>query len=279
MFPPYGSTAVRPAWTDLPPPLRAAIEHRLGAPVTAAAGAGGGFTDGFASTLTTSTGLSVFVKAAAVGTPLADWYAREAAITAALPVGVPAPRLRWTRPAAGHVVVCLDAVAGRTPALPWHPADLTAALSAWATAAQLLRHPPGALLAVGLPTLADLARDELSWWTEIVAGREPLPPIPAPAASRIPELAALERLLWSCPADRVVHGDLRLDNIIIDGAGAAWICDWTWPCRGPAWFDTASLLVTADASGLDADTLFAAHPTAAGAPPDALDATLAAFGL
>ncbi len=89
--------------------------------------------------------------------------------------------------------------------------------------------------------------------------------------------AALERALWSYPDETVTHGDLRLDNIVIDDAGAAWLCDWAWPCRGPAGVDTASLLVTARASGLDADTLFATHPTAATADSDALDAALAAL--
>ena len=303
MFPPYGSTAVRPAWPDLPAPLRAAIEARLGAEVAAATTAGGGFTSGFAAVVSTSAGHRAFVKAAPAGTPQAGWYAREAAITAALPTGVPAPRLRWADTAAGHVILCLDAVDGDVPALPWRPADLTAALTAWADAAELLRDPPPALLAVGVPALADLARDALSWWTEIAAGREPLPdlsrdtphqlthaaagrpPLPrlpddrlaAVARTRVGELGALERKLWSYRDDRVTHGDLRVDNIVLDGAGKAWLCDWTWPCRGPAWFDTASLLVTARASGLDADALFAAHPTAAGAPPNALDAALAAL--
>jgi Phosphotransferase enzyme family len=274
-FPPYGATAVRPAWADLPFLLRAAVQDRLGAPVTAAASAGGGFTDGFASVLTTSAGDRVFVKAASAGTALADWYAREAAITAALPAGVPAPRPRWTLMAAGHVVLCLDAVDGHVPRLPWRPAELDAAQRAWGVSAGLLRHPPDELR--GLPSLADLAREDLSWWTEMAAGREPLPPVPGFAAGRVRELAALERLLWAYPGTGVIHGDLRLDNIVIDGAGAAWICDWTWPCRGPAWFDTATLLVTAHASGLDADALFAAHPTAADAPADALDAALAAL--
>jgi hypothetical protein len=66
-----------------------------------------------------------------------------------------------------------------------------------------------------------------------------------------------------------------VDNVIIDRSGQGWICDWNWLCVGPPWFDTVMLLITAYASGLDADALFAAHPTAADAPPEALDATLA----
>jgi len=75
----------------------------------------------------------------------------------------------------------------------------------------------------------------------------------------------------------LTHGDLRLDNVLIDRSGRAWLCDWSQVCRGPAWFDTVSLLITAYASGLDASALFAAHPTAAEASPEALDAALAAL--
>jgi hypothetical protein len=97
---PYGATAVRPDWEDLPTAVRAAIAGRLG-PVASATSAGGGFTRAFAAVLQTVAGHSVFVKAAPITDPTADWYAREAAITAALPAGVPAPRPRWTLREAG----------------------------------------------------------------------------------------------------------------------------------------------------------------------------------
>ncbi|WFE29802.1 phosphotransferase [Solwaraspora sp. WMMD791] len=282
----YDATAVRPTWADLPADLRAAISGRLGSPVAWATSAGGGFTRGFAAVCTTAAGERVFVKAASLVQQrhLSDWYAREAALTAELPPAVPAARPRWTLTTAGHFVLCLDAVDGRMPALPWVPEELNAALSAWAGAAAALRHPPEGLVRVGLPRLADLARADLAWWQEIAAGREAVP-LPADGGDAhrlvrryLAELAAIEaRLPDLVVDDAVIHGDLRLDNILIDRAGTAWICDWTWLCHGPAWFDTASLLVTAYASGLDADAVFAAHPTSADAPPGGLDAALAAL--
>lgn len=276
----YRRTAVRPDWADLPDDLRAAVTARLGAPVRRASTAGGGFTRGFAAVLELAGGDRVFVKAAALATQpeLTQWYAREAAVTAALPATVPAARLRWTLTCAGYFVICFDAVDGRMPALPWRPAELDAALRAWATAAAALREPPAALTAIGLPGLPDVVRADLSWWTEVHAGREELPPAPGYARDRLPDLLALERALPAFGGGPgVIHCDLRLDNVLVDAHGSAWICDWNWLCHGPAWFDTASLLVTAYASGLDADALFAGHPTARGAPPDALDASLAAL--
>ncbi|MFK3984010.1 phosphotransferase [Micromonospora sp. NPDC050397] len=278
---PYGATAVRPDWADLPAELRAAIAARLGARVSWATTAGGGFTNGFAGVLGTTAGDRVFVKAASLADQrhLSDWYARETAIVAALPPGLPVARPRWTLTTAGHFVICLDAIDGRTPALPWHPAELSATLDAYARVARALREPPEALVALGPPQLADLLRADLSWWREIVDGYEPVPAgVPASLRGRLPELASLEGLLPGyAHGTGLIHCDLRLDNVLIDRSGAAWICDWNWLCFGPAWFDLAGLLVTAYASGLDADRAFATHPATRDAPADGLDAALAAL--
>jgi aminoglycoside phosphotransferase (APT) family kinase protein len=277
---PYAATAVRPSWADLPADLRAAISARLGSQVTWATTAGGGFTRGFAAVLDTADGQRVFVKAASLSTQrhLTDWYAREVAVTAALPPSVPAARPLWTLTAAGHYAVCLEAIDGHMPALPWRPAELDAALTAWAVAAEALREPPAELVAVGLPALSDLIRVDLSWWREITAGREAMPPAPPWVEKQLDELVALEAALPEyVRSDSVTHCDLRIDNVLVDAAGTARLCDWTWICFGPAWFDTASLLITAYASGLDADALFAAHATTRDAPADGLDAALTAL--
>ncbi|SCE97519.1 Phosphotransferase enzyme family protein [Micromonospora coriariae] len=278
---PYHASALRPSWPALPAALRAAIADRLGAPVVTARVAGAGFTRGFAAVLATADGGRAFVKAAsAVEQPhLVDSYAREAAILDRLPAGLPAPRPRWTRYEAGWFVLCTDAVDGHTPRLPWAPAELDATLTGYAEIAAALADPPAGLAALGLPDLADLARSDILWWEEVAAGREPPPALPEPVRGRLPELVALESRLpgYAAGATGLTHGDLRVDNILIDADGRAWFCDWTWACHGPAWFDLAGLLLTAYASGLDADRIFAAHPVAAGAPPDALDATLAAL--
>ena len=277
---PYGATALRPAWTELSAALRTAIGARLGSEVVSATTAGGGFTRGFAGVLETAAGRRYFVKAASLEHErhLADWQYQEVAITGALPRAVPAARPLWSLTAAGYYVTCLDAVDGTVPRLPWSPAELDAALDAWATAAAALAEPPAELAGMHLPSLPDLLRHELSWWAEITAGREPAPPLPAFAAGRLGELVTLERLAPGYGGgDGVIHGDLRLDNIMIDGTGHAWICDWTWCCRGAPFFDTATLLVTAYASGEDADRLFSAHPTGRGIAAEALDAVLASL--
>ncbi|MET8371970.1 phosphotransferase family protein [Micromonospora profundi] len=279
--PPPHAGVPRPSWSALPAALRYAIAGRLGAAVLAARVASAGFSGGFAAVLDTADGGRVFVKAAAsVGQAhLVDSYAREAAILDRLPVGLPAPRLRWTLYDAGWFVLCTDAVDGHNPRRPWTPAEMEATLAGYAEVAVALADPPAALTALGLPHLADLARSDILWWEEVAAGREPAPALPVAARGRLPDLVELESHLprYAAGATGLIHGDLRGDNVLVDGEGRAWFCDWTWACSGPAWFDVAGLLLSAYADGLDADRLFAAHPTTADAPPDALDATLAAL--
>ncbi|MEU4570073.1 phosphotransferase [Micromonospora sp. NPDC023956] len=279
----YAVTAERPSWEELPAGLRGAVSARLGVPVRSVRVMSAGFTRGFAGVLETADGGRVFVKAASRSDQpdLAAWYAREVAVLDRLPTGLPVPRPRWTLDAAGWFAVGLTAVDGRVPELPWSAADLGATLAGYAEIAAALATAPADLLAVGLPRLADLAWEDLTWWREVATGREPRPG-PAPTVGGwetiLPELVRLESLLPGYAlTDGLAHGDLRLDNVLIDRSGRAWFCDWTWLCRGPAWFDLAGLLITAYGSGLDADALFAGHPVAAGAPPDALDAALAAL--
>ncbi|BCL13389.1 hypothetical protein GCM10017556_11280 [Micromonospora sagamiensis] len=275
----YATTAERPSWAELPAGLRGAVAARLGAPVRSVRVASAGFTRGFAGVLETADGGRVFVKAASAADQphLVAWYGRETAILDRLPAGLPVPRPRWTLEAAGWFAVGLTAVDGRVPELPWTAADLTATLAGYAEVAAALADRPADLVAVGLPHLADLARDDLAWWREVAAGREPRP-APGGWEEVLPELVRLESLLPGYAlTGGLTHGDLRLDNVLIDHSGRAWFCDWTWLCQGPAWFDLAGLLLTAYGSGLDADALFADQPAAAGAPPDALDAALAAL--
>ncbi|RIV35634.1 aminoglycoside phosphotransferase family protein [Micromonospora radicis] len=278
---PYHATAQRPGWAALPAAVRDTLSARLGADVVEARSTGAGFTRGFAAVLRTADGGKAFVKAAAHAEQphLVDWYAREAAILARLPAGLPVPRLRWTLWQDGWYALCLEPVDGRPPRLPWRPAELDATLAGYADVAAALTDPPADLVAVGLPHLADLARDDILWWGEVAAGREPVPPLPVPVAGRLADLVALESRLpgYAAAAPGLTHGDLRGDNVLIDSAGSAWFCDWTWLCHGPAWFDLAGLLIAGYASGLDVDARFAAHPAAADAPPDALDVTLAAL--
>jgi hypothetical protein len=272
----YGATAVRPDWPDLPKSLRKAISARLGAPVATARIAGGGFTRAFAAVLTTSAGLSAFVKAASLQDLNSRSYAREASITALLPSAIEAARPLWTMVHSGWYVLCLEAIDGHQPALPWNPDELAAALAAWSAASEALANPGTDLLALGVPLLPDVLRTEMSWWSEIAGGREAMPGTARDtvAPARLDELASLERALPELAAGvGMTHGDLRIDNVLIGRDRRARLCDWTWPCRGVPWFDIVTLLVSAYASGLDADAYLADWA----APAEGVDGALAAL--
>lgn len=266
---PYDRTSRRPAWSALPPSLRSAIAERLGSPVVQAQVTGTGFTAGFAAVLTTSSAGRLFIKAAPLDEPASEWYAREAAFTSVLPSLVPTKPLLWSEKLDGFFVLCLEAIDGaRVPGLPWDPSELSAALSALAAAHAALASPPPQLLALE-PTpwgaVIDGALDK--WRTD---------PPPHKHATLLAELEArFDELTRS--SRQLLHCDLRLDNIVLDCDGKAWICDWNFLSYGPSWFDTLTLLLSAEASGFDPDALFWAHPTAADATPESLDCALAAL--
>lgn len=266
---PYDRTSLRPTWTSLPEAFRHALRERLGSPVTSVRITGTGFTNGFAALLTTGDGERLFVKAAPEDQPVAGWYAREAAITSALPSGVPSARPLWSERLAGFFVLCLEAIDGaRVPSLPWDPAELDAALDALVVAGEALSSPPAALL--------DLEPDP---WGSVVDGTLDKWRTCPPDHPRAELLTTLESHFDQATrdSDTLMHCDLRLDNIMLDAAGKAWICDWNFLCFGPPWLDTVTLLLSAEASGLDPDALFWAHPTSARVTPELLDGGLAAM--
>lgn len=266
---PYGATALRPHWPDLPEPIRARIEERLGDVVVAVASQGSGFTHGFASRLVYGRGRRAFVKAASDQTSpvIADCYRAEARVVPTLPAGVPAPALRWTIEEAGWVVLCFDDVPGRPPRRPWEPNELTAVLTALTPMSEALTPGPPALV---VPDARDWLVADFGYWRDLADSAEP------GDSERVADLAVLEAAaLDAIDGTSVIHCDLRDDNVIVGDDGKVWVCDWNWPSRGAPWVDLLTLLLSAAGDGYDADALFAAHPLGADVDPDALDAVLA----
>ncbi|MGI9009523.1 MAG: hypothetical protein ACR2FU_25595 [Streptosporangiaceae bacterium] len=82
-------------WQQLPPEIKAELERLAAGTVVGAASCAGGFSPGMASRLTLAGGRRVFAKAMdAVAWPdQAVMHRAEAAVSGALPAGVPVPRL------------------------------------------------------------------------------------------------------------------------------------------------------------------------------------------
>ncbi|MEU4155231.1 phosphotransferase [Actinoplanes sp. NPDC026670] len=253
-------------WSDIPDSLRSRAEAAVATPLREVASAPGGFTPGVASAVAGTSGERFFVKAIARHTSeVAGSYLREALLAEALPPQVPSPRLLWWHDDGVWIVMLFEYVEGRTPQI----ADLDPVLAAVAA----LGATPGPS---GLPRLVDeYAEDFVSWravdsWDAIVGG------YPELAAASLDALAAREKR-WSQVADgtALVHGDLRLDNMIRAG-DRVWIVDWPNACTGAAWFDLLLMTPSLAMHGVDVETLIGEHPLTAGVDRDDLDTVLVA---
>lgn len=263
---PAGRTARRLEWQFLPPNLRSYIERKCGSPVVDAQSQGSGFTAGFASVLTCEDGSRHFVKAASVKAQrvAAVSYREEARKLVALPEGVPAPRLRWSLDD-DWVVLGLEVVEGRSPARPWRASELDACLDALADIAARLTPPPRGL---ALDTVEAELAELVGAWHHVRATQPDLPHLEE-AASLAAGFAEVTR------GDTLVHTDVRDDNLLLDGAGSVWVCDWNWPVVGAAWLDSFMLLIGPRGDGVDVESVIASRPLLRDVPADHLDRVLA----
>ncbi|MFF2082602.1 phosphotransferase [Nocardia sp. NPDC058176] len=248
-----GNTAVRPDWLDVPEPVRAAIEHRLGTTVRSARTPQGGFTSGLAARLLLGDGRRVFVKAIEATEPLAASYRSEAAAVAGLPAATPSPALLFAGAFAGWVALVFEDVPGRHPR--FDRPDEWAAVSA--TVDQLGRLPISDL---SLTPFAECFGPALAYWT-VFAEHGPPPGLSRWACSRLDILADYEtRWLAAAEGTALVHTDLRPDNMIRAADGTVLVVDWASPCRGARWIDLACLVPSLLVAGVDPGPILAEHP-------------------
>lgn len=267
---PHGKTAQRLEWGFLPPNLRAWIERKCGSTVVSAISQTGGFTPGFASVLVCEDGSRHFVKAASVKAQrmFADSYREEARKLGALPPAVPAPRLLWFLDD-DWVVLGIEYVAARAPHRPWVVEDLDAVLDALEEVADAVTPPPAGL---ALDAAAADFAPLVEGWAGLRAVRTDLD------ASQLAEAEALARRYAEVvDGDTLVHTDIRSDNVLIDPDGRALVCDWNWPVRGAAWFDSFAALIGPRGEGMDVDAVIASRRLLKDVDPEALDITLALY--
>ncbi|MEV6705006.1 phosphotransferase [Micromonospora wenchangensis] len=182
----------------------------------------------------------IFCKAIQTSNPLARMHHAEARVNPWLPDI--APRLRWKIEESDWLALGFDHVPGRH-------ADLT----------------PGS---TDLPVIADTL-------TALTQGLTPCPPVRVQAATKrwegriAPELVDGETLL---------HTDVTPFNFLVDTR--VHVVDWSMPCRGAAWIDTALMivrLVRAGHSPADSEEWADQIPAWKQAAPDAVDAFAAAL--
>ena len=228
---------MRSPWESVIPPVQRVVADVCGSPVVAAVTQRGGFSPGVAARVVCASGARFFVKLVedAVNAHSAALHRAEGQVLQALRplAGLPAPRLVAPVVAHGWTGLVVEDVDGRSPQLPWRDDELDQVLQAVA-AAGALRAP------VALPDAADGLQDQLDGWRRLGSG--PVDPRLDPwCAARLPELRDLEAG-WPAAAagDRLVHGDLRADNVLLTAHGAR-VVDWPAACRADPLLDLVLL--------------------------------------
>ncbi|MGH3280330.1 MAG: hypothetical protein ACRDNW_14500 [Trebonia sp.] len=223
-------------WDSLPASLRTAIQARTGK-VEGASPTGEGLSTSVRLILRTESG-DVFIKG--TGPDSTDHQRRRLALGAELAPHVTAvsPPLLWR-------VVQTDGwdITG-WPALPGRPwADQKPGSEDIPKMTRLLTE----LSQIPAPgTLTDTARERLEHYSD--------------------DPSAFD-------GDAIVHRDPNPTNFVVDG-DRAWMVDFGWAVRGPAWMTSANLIVSMMEAGwtaADADDALKAVPAWAGAPRHAVD--------
>ena len=262
----------------MPEHIRAALEDWAGAPVASAVSQRNGFSPGVAARLHLTNGDHVFVKA--VGpTPNPDspkFHRREARIIAALPDGVPVPRLRWVldEGPAGWVVLAFDEIDGVHPAQPWRDDELTLVMAGLDKLARTLT--PSPLGSAVVPSAGEHVARSISGWRRLLDNpEEGLDPW---SHRHLDELAELEKR-----APAVVHGntllhfDIRADNVLLD-SDRVWFVDWPHASVGAAWFDVLAFAPSVTMQGgPPPEELMIRSPACREADPEAITAAAAAI--
>ncbi|MET8549647.1 phosphotransferase [Micromonospora zamorensis] len=258
-------TTGRISWTDLPERVRTSVQEIIGDRVVEAVSQPGGYSPGTADRVRTATGLRAFVKAIspAQNPDSPRMHRAEARTAAALPASAPTPRLLGCHDDGEWVALVFSDVDGRHPATPWRADELTRVLNALEVMAAALTPSP----VTHVPTAADLLAEDFAGWHRIAA--DPPAVLDPWAREHLDQLrAAADHGIAALTGDTLCHVDVRADNLLLDATGTVTVVDWPWACRGPAWLDTALLLVNVRLhGGHDTESLLRRLPITAQVDP------------
>lgn len=273
------ASGTRISWADLPAGIRAVVEDVLGARVATAVSQPGGFSPGCADRVVTTDGRRAFVKAVAssLNADSPTLHRRELAVTRALPGSALAPRLLGGHDDGEWVVLVLSDVEGRHPLLPWRTDELGAVVAALAAVAAV----PLTDGLRSLPRTSARVAPEFAGWQRL--RDEPDPGLDPWAARRLDRLAETAvRAPAALAGDRLVHGDVRADNLLLRPDNSVVVVDWPSATLGADWYDRVGLLFNVGLydAGADLEDLRRTWlPEVAGEDVDAVLAGLAAYFL
>lgn len=261
---------MRVHWDGVPPDVRAALERRLGARVVEAITQPSGFSPGLAARLLLEDGRRVFLKAVSqdANPDTHNIHRQEARILAALPEGVPAPRLAWSFDERGWVALCLQDIDGRHPHEPWTDHDLELVIASVEKMSRDLTPSP-VETSETVPEFFE--RVIHGWGIALARDEERLDPW---IRRNIERLAGLEaeapRVVGG---ESLVHCDVRADNLLIAG-DRVYVLDWPWARIGAAWVDLVAMAPSVAMQGGPPCEEFLSRLDLGGVSPEAIDAVV-----
>jgi aminoglycoside phosphotransferase (APT) family kinase protein len=224
-------------WHELPDHLRAEVEGALGSAVVEAVSQRGGYGPSLASICLLADGRQVFVKAVspAQNPDSPGMMRREAEIARRLPGGAPAPALLHEIGDGEWIALVFEHVEGRLPVTPWDPHELQRVVEATLELGDLVPPAP-------LGSVADYYGSVFVGWRTL-AGEQSDAVADPWCRERLAELAEAEARWEDATAgDRLLHGDVRSDNVLLTTDGRVLFVDWTSTCTGAGWFDALAML-------------------------------------
>jgi hypothetical protein len=229
-------------YPEVPQRIRAWVDQTLGSPVVSWVEQVGGMSPGCVTRVVTADGDRAFVKA--VGRDLNPdtpaLFRREAAALRLLGEGPLWAALRASHDDGDWVALLLEDVEGRHPDLAddQEMADLLAATDRLGEILAGLPVPPERAERMGDPGYVDL-RASFVTWRAAVDHLEDLPADLVPDALRRhgQVCRALADLLLDPFPGRLVHWDVRVDNLIRRPDGSIVFVDWGTTAVGPDWAD------------------------------------------
>ena len=268
-----GRQGVRATWDQVPAAVRDRVESLIGARVLTATNVGGGFSPGPAARCDLSDGRAVFVKAAGLDlNPISPgMHRREGAVLSGMPPEVPAPSLIGVIDDGDWVALVIEWIDGRIPTAPLPSNDVDRLLRVVDLLGQTKAH-------AALQPCFEAHSFLFGHWR--LLAEQPPPGLDRWTLDHLQHLVDLESDVGQAVnGDRLVHLDLRTDNVIFADAGSEHdvVVDWPGACSGAGWVDLVCLLPSLELDGAPAcEEVFAQQRVAASAKPDDVNALLAA---
>jgi hypothetical protein len=256
-------------WDDIPSDIKREIEAVAGAPVVGVDHREGGYSPCLAAALHLADGDTVFVKAvSAAHNPDSPGFVRqEIRVLEQMPAAVPSTRLRGSYDDGAWVAIVIEHIDGTLPAIPWSSEQLSSALEAVGKLGETIAP-------AFLPPASDFLGGLFNRWGQLVAADT----VPTEWQSLAGQLVDLEqRSLTLIDGERLVHNDIRHDNMLVTPEGDVRIIDWPYASRGVPWLDTVLWLPALQLEGGGEPNAVLASLDAKRRPPhDALCAVVAA---